>query len=73
MAKAKTASKNSPTNRGAVIKTFYQSDEIVPVLIIAYDDHIKYMSAQVKGSKKVILDEQGKPVHWNSILKECKK
>ena len=55
MSKAKTASKNAPSNRGAVKEYFYNGKKISPIKYIGLSS--QYMAA---------ADEQGNLIYANS-------
>lgn len=62
---AKVASKNNPSSRGAKIKMFYNSQEVVPVKYIG--THIgngTYMAISLV-SGDLVLDSLSKPCKWD--------
>ena len=70
MAKAKV-SKNAKTTRGSGIKIFFNDKEIVPVLFVGNFIGVgKYIAAQDKATKDLILDGNKLPISWNVLNKE---
>lgn len=64
MAKAKTASKNDPTNREKAREIFYNGKKVKPVKFIS--ESSSYMSAEDE-TGNIITDANGEPLPWSSV------
>lgn len=66
MSKAKTASKNSPSNRGSKVIYFYKSKEVIPSKFYDFYSRKEYTCIQDKSSgEPVINQETNLPLTWN--------
>jgi hypothetical protein len=76
MAKAKI-SKNAKTNRGSVPKPYVTYNdkeiEVCPAMFIgAFANAKTYMAVQEKATKKLLLDNLGNPLSWQTTIKNYK-
>lgn len=65
MAKAKTASKNDPSNREKVKEVFYNGKKVKPVKFIG--ESVSYMAAEFEDGS-MVTDSNGDPLPWSSIV-----
>jgi hypothetical protein len=74
MSKAKTASKNSKTNRGSGVAAYLGSIVITPARFVGLFVGLgNYIAVLNKATGELIVDQNGKPLHWHSCKKEYKK
>ncbi|WCR58812.1 MAG: hypothetical protein PG978_000226 [Wolbachia endosymbiont of Ctenocephalides felis wCfeF] len=63
--KAKTASKNNPTQRQKAKQKMYKDKPVKPVRYIDRDSRMNYMSAEY-GDGSLVQDESGNPIKWEA-------
>ncbi|MDN5248356.1 MAG: hypothetical protein QWI36_04445 [Wolbachia endosymbiont of Tyrophagus putrescentiae] len=64
--KAKTASKNNPTQRKKAEQKMYKDRPVKPVMYIDRDSRMNYMSAEYENGS-LVEDENGNPIKWESV------
>ncbi|WP_253300007.1 hypothetical protein [Wolbachia endosymbiont of Chironomus riparius] len=65
--KAKTASKNNPTQRRKAEDRMYHGKKVIPVRFINRDLRMNYMSAQYENGNLVEDTTSGDPIKWEAI------
>jgi uncharacterized protein YpmB len=65
--KAKTASKNNPTQRKKAEQRMYKDKPVKPVRYIDRDLRANYMSAQYENGNLVEDEASGNPIKWEAI------
>ncbi|MGL9732918.1 MAG: hypothetical protein ACR5KW_02740 [Wolbachia sp.] len=64
--KAKTASKNNPTQRQKAKQKMYKDKPVKPVKYIDRDLCMNYMSAE-HGDGSLVQDKNGNPIKWEAV------
>lgn len=65
--RAKTASKNNPTQRKKAEQRMYKDKPVKPVRYIDRDSRMNYMSAQDDDGNLVEDETTGDPIKWEAI------
>lgn len=65
MSKAKTASKNAPTNREKSKDIFYNGKKIKPVKFVG--ESITYMAGEYEDGN-MVCDSAGNPLPWSNLV-----
>ncbi|MDR0773084.1 MAG: hypothetical protein LBE46_01980 [Wolbachia pipientis] len=65
--KAKTASKNNPTQRKKTEQKMYKDKPVKPVRYIDRDSRMNYMSAQYDNGNLVEDKVSGNPIKWEAV------
>ncbi|WP_353270123.1 hypothetical protein [Wolbachia endosymbiont (group A) of Myopa testacea] len=65
--KAKTASKNNPTQRKKAEQKMYKDKLVKPVRYIDRDSRMNYMSAQYDNGNLVEDEVSGNPIKWEAV------
>ncbi|WP_341808443.1 hypothetical protein [Wolbachia endosymbiont (group E) of Neria commutata] len=65
--KAKTASKNNPTQRKKAEQRMYNNKPVKPVRYIDRDSRMNYMSAQYDDGSLVEDETSGDPIKWEAV------
>ena len=64
MGKAKTASKNNPTQRQKAADVFFGGKKVVPCEIIT--ENMRFIGAQYEDGN-VVKDQTGNPIFWAQV------
>ncbi|MDR0288854.1 MAG: hypothetical protein LBH78_02260 [Rickettsiales bacterium] len=64
--KAKTASKNNPTQRQKAKQKMYKDKPVKPVRYIDRESRMDHMSAEY-GDGSLVQDESGNPIKWEAV------
>jgi len=64
MAKAKTASKNNPTQRQKAADVFFNGKKVVPCEIIT--ENMRFIGAQYEDGS-VVKDPNSNPIFWSQV------
>lgn len=65
--KAKTASKNNPTQRKKAEQKMYKDKPVKPVLYMDRDSRMNYMSAEYENGSLVEDETSGDPIKWEAV------
>ncbi|AAW70965.1 hypothetical protein EJB10_04235 [Wolbachia endosymbiont of Brugia malayi] len=65
--KAKTASKNNPTQRKKAEQKMYKNKPVKPVRYIDRDSRMNYISAQYDNGNLVEDEVSGNPIKWEAV------
>lgn len=65
--KAKTASKNNPTQRKKAEQKFYKDKPVKPSRYIDRDSRMNYMSAEYENGSLVKDEVSGHPIKWEVV------
>ncbi len=68
MAKAKTASKNNPTQREKAAEIFFNGKKVKPVMFYDGENGKNYLAIQYDdNSGDMATDSEGDPLNWSNI------
>lgn len=65
--KAKTASKNNPTQRKKAEQKMYKDKPVKPVRYLNRDLRMNYMSAEYENGSLVEDEVSGHPIKWEAV------
>lgn len=65
--KAKTASKNNPTQRKKAEQKVYNGKPVKPVKYVDRDLRMSYMSAEYENGNLVADEITGNPIKWEAV------